>query len=158
LSKLASVPNHYLVEEALPRPLLSGGETSRKMQIACIVCHESFLPTVKEILKTGIENDDKSSPLKLVLGPRRVVDLGDNASPDAVAGYRTVERLVRQGLDLSEAPKKLLRGDRLVYIFQSFGISDLIKAMVTTHRNGYHSGIPILVTATRNAQFARMEL
>jgi 4-coumarate--CoA ligase len=128
----------------------------RKMQITSIMCNEKLLPVLHEAFKLGSGEGD-TLPLKLVLDPKKVVVLSDNSGLDSVSGYRTIESLVRQGMNLPEQPRKLLGGNRVAYLFQSSGTSGLPKAMVITHRNGYHSGIQTLTTATQAARFAGVE-
>ncbi|KAH7402092.1 4-coumarate-CoA ligase-like protein [Phaeosphaeria sp. MPI-PUGE-AT-0046c] len=128
----------------------------RKMQITSIMCHETLLPVLQEAFKLGSGESDEL-PLKLVLDPRKVLVLSDNAALDTVAGHRTIESLVRQGMQMREKPRKLLGGDRMAYLFQSSGTSGLPKAMMITHKNGYHSGIQTLITAVQAARFAGVE-
>ena len=128
----------------------------RKMQITSIMVHESLLPVLKEAVKLGKGERDEL-PLKLVLDPRKVVVLSEDKEMDEVQGYRTIESLVREGLNLHERPRKLLGGNRLAYLFQSSGTSGLPKAMMITHRNGYHSGIQTLTAAAQGARFMGMQ-
>lgn len=128
----------------------------RKMQITSIMIHESLLPVLNEAVKLGSgEKDDL--PLKLVLDMRKVIVLSEDAGLDTVSGHRTVESLVRQGMQEQERKRKLLGGNRLAYLFQSSGTSGLPKAMMITHANGYHSGIQTLTTATQGARFMGVE-
>lgn len=129
----------------------------RKMQITSIMCHESLLPVLGEALKLGSGENDRVSPLRLVLDPSKIMVLSDNPSLDAISGHRTIESLVREGFSLPEVLRKLLGGDRMAYLFQSSGTSGLPKAMMISHRNGAHSGIQGMVTATQNARFAGVE-
>lgn len=128
----------------------------RKMQITSIMVHETLLPVLKEAVKLGRGEADKL-PLKLVLDLRKVVVLSDDARLDSVDGYRTIESLVREGERLPERPRKLLGGDRMAYLFQSSGTSGLPKAMMISHKNGYHSGMQTLVTAVQGARYAGVE-
>lgn len=128
----------------------------RKMQITSLMCHEIILPVLKEAFKLGTGEGD-NLPLKLRLDPKKVFVLSDNASLDTVSGHRTVESLVREGTILPERPRKHLGGDRMAYLFQSSGTSGLPKAMMISHKNGYHSGMQTLVTAVQGARFAGVE-
>jgi 4-coumarate--CoA ligase len=128
----------------------------RKMQITSIMCHETLLPVLEEAFKLGSGKSDNLQ-LKLVLDPKKVLILSDNPRLDAVGGHRTIESLVCEGMKLRERPRKLLGGDRLAYLFQSSGTSGLPKAMMITHRNGYHSGIQTLITAVQAARYAGVE-
>lgn len=128
----------------------------RKMQITSIMCHETLLPVLQEACKLGSGANDELH-LKLVLNPKKVMILSDNPAVDTVCGYRTIESLVRQGMQLPEKPRKLLGGDRMAYLFQSSGTSGLPKAMIITHKNGYHSGIQTLITAVQAARYAGVE-
>ncbi|KAH7072655.1 4-coumarate-CoA ligase-like protein [Paraphoma chrysanthemicola] len=128
----------------------------RKMQITSIMCHETLLPVLQEALKLGSGNGDKL-PLKLVLDPSKVVVLSDDSCLDTVSGHRTIESLVREGMRLPERPRKLLGGDRMAYLFQSSGTSGLPKAMMITHKNGYHSGMQTLITAVQGARYGGVE-
>ncbi|KAH7356161.1 4-coumarate-CoA ligase-like protein [Pyrenochaeta sp. MPI-SDFR-AT-0127] len=128
----------------------------RKMQITSIMCHESLLPVLKEALKLGSGEGD-NLPLKLKLDPKKVLVLSDDSKLDAVSGYRTIESLVREGSKLPERPRKLLGGDRMAYLFQSSGTSGLPKAMMISHKNGYHSGMQTLITAVQGARFGGIE-
>jgi 4-coumarate--CoA ligase len=110
------------------------------MQITSIMCHETLLPVLEEAFKLGSGEGD-TLPLKLILDPKKVIVLSDDASLDVVSGHRTIESLVREGTKLPERPRKLLGGDRMAYLFQSSGTSGLPKAMMITHKNGAHSGI-----------------
>ncbi|KAF1945373.1 4-coumarate-CoA ligase-like protein [Clathrospora elynae] len=128
----------------------------RKMQITSIMCHETLLPVLEEAFKLGSgEGDDL--PLKLVLKPRKVIVLSDDPQLDTVAEHRTIESLVREGSKMSERPRKLLGGNRMAYLFQSSGTSGLPKAMMITHRNGYHSGMQTLITVVQAARYAGVE-
>lgn len=129
----------------------------RKMQITSIMCHESLLPVLRGAMKLGDSGNDKASPLGLVLDPRKIIVLCNNPGLDAVSGHRTIESLVREGFGLPEVPRKLLGGDRLAYLFQSSGTSGLPKAMMISHKNGAHSVMQGMVTATQNARFAGVE-
>lgn len=104
------------------------------------MCHETLLPVLQEAFKLGSGEGD-NLPLKLVLDPRKVIVLSDDASLESVFGHRTIESLVREGMKMPERPRKLLGGDRMAYLFQSSGTSGLPKAMMITHKNGVHSGI-----------------
>lgn len=128
----------------------------RKMQITSIMCHETLLPVLQEAFKLGSGESDEL-PLKLVLDPKKVLVLSDNAALDTVSGHRTIESLVRQGMQIPEKPRKLQGGDRMAYLFQSSGTSGLPKAMMITHKNGYHSGIQTLITAVQASRFAGIE-
>lgn len=128
----------------------------RKMQITSIVCHETLLPVLQGALKLG-SGDNDNLLLKLVLDPRKVIVLSDNSHLDTVSGHRTIESLIREGMKLPERPRKLLGGDRMAYLFQSSGTSGLPKAMMITHRNGYHSAMQTLITAVQSARFAGVE-
>jgi 4-coumarate--CoA ligase len=128
----------------------------RKMQITSIMCHETLLPVLREALNLGTGEGD-NLPLKLVLEPQKIVVLCDNQGLDVVSGHRTVESLVREGTKIPEQPRKLLGGDRMAYLFQSSGTSGLPKAMMITHRNGYHSGMQSLVTAVQTARYMGVE-
>ncbi|KAF1950347.1 4-coumarate-CoA ligase-like protein [Byssothecium circinans] len=129
----------------------------RKMQITSIMCHETLLPVLREALKMGLGENDKSSPLRLVLDPKKVIILSDNPALNTVAGYRTIESLVREGSTLPEVPRKIHGGDRMAYLFQSSGTSGLPKAMIITHKNGLHSGMQSMITGVQNARFAGIE-
>jgi 4-coumarate--CoA ligase len=128
----------------------------RKMQITSIMCHETLLPVLHAALELGAGDDDEL-PLKLVLDQKKIVVLSEDARRDHVDGYRTIESLVRQGTQLPERPRKLRGGNRMAYLFQSSGTSGLPKAMMITHRNGYHSGIQTLITAVQSALYMNME-
>jgi 4-coumarate--CoA ligase len=128
----------------------------RKMQITSIMCHETLLPVLQEAFKLGSGNSD-NLPLKLVLDRRKVIVLSDDPTLNIVAGHRTVEWLVREGMRLPERPRKLLGGDRMAYLFQSSGTSGLPKAMMITHKNGCHSGMQTLITAVQTARYAGVE-
>lgn len=128
----------------------------RKMQITSIMVHETLLPVLKEAFKLGSGEAD-SLPLKLLLDPKKVIVLSDNPQLDSVAGHRTIESLVREGSKLPEQRRKHLGGDRMAYLFQSSGTSGLPKAMMISHKNGYHSGMQTLVTAVQGARFAGVE-
>jgi 4-coumarate--CoA ligase len=126
----------------------------RKMQITSLVCHETLLPVVREVLKLGTgENED----LQLVLNPNKIIVLSDTPSFDQVQGHRTVESLVRLGTRLPEPQRKLIGGDKLCYLFQSSGTSGLPKAMMISHKNAIHSGMQGMITATQTARFAGVE-
>jgi 4-coumarate--CoA ligase len=84
----------------------------RKMQTTSIMCHEAFLPVLREALKLGSGEADESSSLRLVLDPRKIVVLSDNARLDTVSGKPIIESLVRQGTASPEVARKLLGGDR----------------------------------------------
>ncbi|KAF1846008.1 4-coumarate-CoA ligase-like protein, partial [Cucurbitaria berberidis CBS 394.84] len=128
----------------------------RKMQITSLMCHEALLPVLREAVKLGRgEGDDL--PLKLVLDLEKVVVLSDDGRLDSVAGHRTIESLVREGERLPERPRKLLGGERMAYLFQSSGTSGLPKAMMISHKNGYHSGIQLLITAVQTARYLGVE-
>lgn len=129
----------------------------RKMQITSLMCHESLLSVVREALKLGSGENDTSSPLRLVLGPKKIIVLSENPKMDSVYGHPTVESLVRYGMTLPEVPRKLLGGDRMAYLFQSSGTSGLPKAMMTTHKGGLHSGLQGMVTAVQGARYAGVE-
>jgi len=128
----------------------------RKMQITSIMCHETLLPVLQEAFKLGSGEGDKL-PLKLVLDPKKVIVLSDDPKLDTASGHRTIESLVREGMRLPERPRKLLGGNRMAYLFQSSGTSGLPKAMIITHKNGYHSGIQTLITAVQTARYAGVE-
>jgi 4-coumarate--CoA ligase len=51
----------------------------------------------------------------------------------------------------------MLGGNRMAYLFQSSGTSGLPKAMMITHKNGYHSGIQSLITAVQAARYIGVE-
>jgi 4-coumarate--CoA ligase len=128
----------------------------RKMQITSIMCHETLLPVLHEALELGSgEGDDL--PLKLVLDQKKIIVLSEDSRRDDVSGYRTIESLVREGTQLPERPKKLPGGNRIAYLFQSSGTSGLPKAMIISHRNGYHSSIQTLTTAVQVARYMKME-
>lgn len=127
-----------------------------KMQITSIMCHESLLPVLQEAFKLG-SGDGDNLPLKLVLDPKKVIVLSDNSNLDIVAGHRTIESLIREGMKLPERPRKLLGGDRMAYLFQSSGTSGLPKAMMITHKNGHRSGMQTLITAVQAARYAGVE-
>jgi 4-coumarate--CoA ligase len=42
----------------------------RKMQITSLMCHETLLPVLREALRLGSGEADKSSSLRLVLDPQ----------------------------------------------------------------------------------------
>lgn len=128
----------------------------RKMQITSLMVHESLLGVLREAVKLG-SGDGDGMPLKLVLDTRKVVVLSEEKALDKVEGYRTVESLIREGMQLQERPRKLQGGKRLAYLFQSSGTSGLPKAMMITHANGYHSGIQTLTTAVQGARYMGME-
>ncbi|KAH4004947.1 hypothetical protein HBI13_023320 [Parastagonospora nodorum] len=128
----------------------------RKMQITSIMCHETLLPVLQEAFKLG-SGDRDNLPLKLVLDPKKVIVLSDNSNLDAVAGHRTIESLIHEGMELPERPRKLLGGDRMAYLFQSSGTSGLPKAMIITHKNGYRSGMQTIITAVQTARYAGVE-
>jgi len=129
----------------------------RKMQITSLMCHETLLPVLSEALKLGSGESDKSSLLRLVLDPKKIIVLSDNLRLETVSGNRTIESLVRQGAGLPEVPRQLLGGDRMAYLFQSSGTSGLPKAMMISHKNGLSSGLQGMITATQNALFAGVE-
>ena len=129
----------------------------RKMQISSLMCHETLLPVLGEALKLGSGEGDKSSSLRLVLDPKKIIVLSDDARLETVSGHRTVESLVTQGSKLPEVPRKLLGGDRMAYLFQSSGTSGLPKAMMISHKNGLSSGLQGMITGTQNARFAGVE-
>lgn len=83
----------------------------RKMQITSLMCHETLLPVLREVLKMGSGEGDKSSSLRLVLDPKKVIVLSNNPNLDTSFGHRTIESLVREGSALPEVPRKLLGGD-----------------------------------------------
>lgn len=130
--------------------------TLRKMQITSVMCHETLLPVLREAIQLGSGKED-NLPLKLVLDPKKVVVLCDDASSDTVSGHRTIESLVRQGSQLPEQRRKLVGGERMAYLFQSSGTSGLPKAMTISHKNGYHSGIQTLITAVQAALYMGVE-
>ena len=117
----------------------------RKMQITSLMIHESLLRVLGEAMKLGSGEDDKSSPLRLILDPSKIIVLSDDSSLDTVSGRPTIESLVRLGQSLPEVPRKILGGDRMAYLFQSSGTSGLPKAMIISHKNGLHSGLQGLV-------------
>lgn len=129
----------------------------RKMQITSLMCHESLLPVVAEALKLGTGENDKSSPLRLVLNPKKIIVLSDNPKIESVEGHPTVEALVRLGFTLPEVPRKILGGNRMAYLFQSSGTSGLPKAMMTTHKGGLHSGLQGMVTGVQAARYGGLE-
>lgn len=129
----------------------------RKMQITSIVAHELLLPVLREALKLGSGEDDKSSSLRLVLDPKKIVVLSDDPRLVAVDGFPTVESLVRIGEGLPEVKRKLMGGDKMCYLFQSSGTSGLPKAMMISHKNAVHSGLQGMITATQGARFAGVE-
>jgi 4-coumarate--CoA ligase len=128
----------------------------RKMQITSIMCHETLLPVLQEALKLGSGQSD-GLPLKLVLDHKKIVVLSDNPMLNEVAGHRTIESLVREGMKLPERFRKLIGGDQMAYLFQSSGTSGLPKAMMITHKNGCHSGMQTLITAVQAARYAGVE-
>jgi 4-coumarate--CoA ligase len=128
----------------------------RKMQITSIMCHETLLPVLQEALKLGSGQSD-GLPLKLVLDHKKIVVLSDNPMLNEVAGHRTTESLVREGMKLPERFRKLIGGDQMAYLFQSSGTSGLPKAMMITHKNGCHSGMQTLITAVQAARYAGVE-
>jgi 4-coumarate--CoA ligase len=129
----------------------------RKMQITSIVCNEKLLPVLLQALKMGSGDNDKATPLKLVLDPKKIIILSDNSELDSIDGHPTIDALVRTGSTLPEVPRKILGGDRMAYLFQSSGTSGLPKAMVISHKNGLHSGLQSLITGVQNARFAGVE-
>ncbi|KAF2176564.1 4-coumarate-CoA ligase-like protein [Zopfia rhizophila CBS 207.26] len=129
----------------------------RKMQITSIVCHETLLPVLQEALKLGSGEGDKSSQLRLVLDPGKIIVLSDNPGLEKVEGYMTVESLVRMGEKIPEVPRKLRGGDQMCYLFQSSGTSGLPKAMMISHKNAIHSSLQGMVAATQNALFTGIE-
>ncbi|KAL5117185.1 hypothetical protein ACEQ8H_004873 [Pleosporales sp. CAS-2024a] len=128
----------------------------RKMQITSIMCHESLLSVLKEAFKLGSGEGD-NLPLKLILSPRKIIVLSDDPRLDTVAGHRTIESLVHEGIKIPERRRKLLGGNRLAYLLQSSGTTGLPKAMMITHRNGYYSGIQTLITSVQAARYAGLE-
>ncbi|KAF2015781.1 acetyl-CoA synthetase-like protein [Aaosphaeria arxii CBS 175.79] len=129
----------------------------RKMQITSLMCHESLLPVVVEALKLGSGENDKSTPLRLLLDPKKIIVLSDNPEHDRISGHPTLESLVRYGTTLSEVPRKLLGGDRMAYLFQSSGTSGLPKAMMISHKNGIHSGLQSMITAVQGSRLMGIE-
>jgi 4-coumarate--CoA ligase len=117
----------------------------RKMQITSLMVHESLLPVLGEAIRLGSGENDKSSPLQLILDPSKVIVLSDDSSLDTVSSRPTIESLVRFGQSIPEIPRKLLGGDRMAYLFQSSGTSGLPKAMIISHKNGLHSGLQGMV-------------
>ena len=128
----------------------------RKMQVTSIMCHETLLPVLNEAFKLGSGEGD-SLPLKLVLDPRKIIVLSDDARLDTVSGYRTIESLIKQGEDMVERPWKLQGGNRMAYLFQSSGTSGLPKAMMITHRNACHSGIQTVVGSIQSSRYTEVE-
>jgi acyl-CoA synthetase (AMP-forming)/AMP-acid ligase II len=129
----------------------------RKMQTTSLMCHETLLPVVYEALKLGDGSNDKASPLRLVLDPKKIIILSDDSKLDSVSGLPTIESLVRLGSTLPEVPRKLLGGNRMAYLFQSSGTSGLPKAMMTSHKGGLHSGLQGMVTAVQGARYGGVE-
>jgi acyl-CoA synthetase (AMP-forming)/AMP-acid ligase II len=127
------------------------------MQITSIVAHESLLPVLREALKLGSGEDDKSLSLRLVLDRKKIVVLSDDPRLDSVDGFPTVESLVRIGDRLPEVKRKLMGGEKMCYLFQSSGTSGLPKAMMISHKNAVHSGLQGMITATQGARFAGVE-
>jgi acyl-CoA synthetase (AMP-forming)/AMP-acid ligase II len=125
----------------------------RKMQISSLVVHEELLGVLLEAVKLGPGDGE----LKLVLDLGKVVVLCEDVGKESVAGYRTVEALVKMGMRVEEKERKRRGGKRLAYLFQSSGTSGLPKAMMITHSNGYHSGIQTLITAAQGARFMGVE-
>ncbi|KAK7179226.1 hypothetical protein DPSP01_011773 [Paraphaeosphaeria sporulosa] len=128
----------------------------RKMQVTSIMVHESLLGVLGKAIGLGTGAGD-DMPLKLVLDVTKVVVLSEDGSMERVGGHRTVESLVREGMRLPERAWAMRGGDDLAYLFQSSGTSGLPKAMMITHRNGYHSGIQTLTTAVQGARFMGVE-
>lgn len=129
----------------------------RKMQVTSLMCHESLLPVVYEAMKLGNGENDKASPLRLILDPKKIIVLSDNPQSDFVSGHRTIESLVREGQDLPEVPRKLQGGNRMAYLFQSSGTSGLPKAMMISHKNGLHSGIQGMIMGVQGARYGGVE-
>lgn len=125
----------------------------RKMQITSLMCHETLLPVLSEALKLGSGESD-NLPLKLKLDARKIIVLSDNPQLDAVSGHRTVESLVRQGMQLAERPRRLHGGHRLACLFQSSGTSGLPKAMMITHYNSVSSSLQAPICNVQAARFA----
>jgi 4-coumarate--CoA ligase len=107
-------------------------------------------------LKTRSGQSD-GLPLKLILEHKKVIVLSDDPVLNEVAGFRTVESLVREGMKLPELSRKLIGGDQMAYLFQSSGTSGLPKAMMITHKNGCHSGMQTLITAVQAARYVGVE-
>lgn len=129
----------------------------RRMQVSALVVHESLLGVVREAVGFGTGEGDAVG-LRLVLDMSKVVVLSEDLAREEVGGHRTVESLVREGMEMSEVvDAEEVGGDDLAYLFQSSGTSGLPKAMMITHSNGYHSGIQTLTTATQTALFAGVE-
>ncbi|KAF1996050.1 4-coumarate-CoA ligase-like protein [Amniculicola lignicola CBS 123094] len=129
----------------------------RKMQITSIMVHESLLPVLREALKLGTGEDDKATPLRLILDLKKIIVLADDPNLDSVSGRPTIESLVRCGSTLPEIPREILGGDRMAYLFQSSGTSGLPKAMIISHKNGLYSGIQTIITAIQSALYAGVE-
>ncbi|KAK5100733.1 hypothetical protein LTR24_000879 [Lithohypha guttulata] len=127
----------------------------RKMQITSIVCQEALLPVLLQALRLGAGAGDGS--LRLVLDPKKIIVLSGDPSLETVQGFPTVESLVQQGWEMSEAKRKLVGGEKLCYLFQSSGTSGLPKAMMISHKNAVASGLQGMITAVRTAQFAGVE-
>jgi 4-coumarate--CoA ligase len=129
----------------------------RKMQITSIMIHESLLAVLNKALELGNGENDKSSPLRLILDLSKIIVLSDDSRLDTVSNHPTIESLVRHGQTLSEIPRTLLGGDRMAYLFQSSGTSGLPKAMMISHKNGLHSGLQGMITGVQSALFAGIE-
>lgn len=128
----------------------------RKMQITSIMVHEALLGVLAKAMALGTGAGDDMA-LKLVLDANKVVVLSENAGLERVSGHRTIESLVREGMQLPEQAWQVRGGNALAYLFQSSGTSGLPKAMMITHRNGYHSGIQTLTTAVQGARYMGVE-
>jgi 4-coumarate--CoA ligase len=123
----------------------------RKMQVTSIVIHETLLPVLKDAIKHGVGPNDGS--LRLVLDTKKIIVLSDDPTLDFVAGYPTLESLIRKGSKMTEPKRELKGGDKLCYLFQSSGTSGLPKAMMISHKNAVHSAMQGMITATRTAEF-----
>ncbi|KAF2737799.1 hypothetical protein EJ04DRAFT_561225 [Polyplosphaeria fusca] len=112
-----------------------------------ITCHETLLPVLDAALKLGTGEDDKTSPLRLVLDPHKIFVLSDDNTKDSVNNHPTMHSHVRLDFSYPERPRKILGGNNLAYLFQFSGTSSLPKTMMTTYKAGLHSGLQGLITS-----------
>ena len=124
----------------------------RKMQITSMIVQESLVPVLQETIRSAPTMRDPKG-LQFVLDPKKIIVIADDESVDTVAGYRTLESLVRQGERLPEQKRKLKGGQNLCFLFQSSGTSGMPKAMMITHKNAVHTAKQGMITAIRTAQF-----
>ena len=123
----------------------------RKMQITSMIVNESLLPVLQDAIKFGRNPSDGG--LGFVMDPKKIIVLSENASLDEVAGFPTVEGLIRKGRTMEEPKRKISGGNKLCFMFQSSGTSGLPKAMMITHSNAVAIGQQTMIDGRRIGEF-----